>query len=201
MTNCVYRLLSLDKSIKEFYIGSTADLKRRTGQHKSDCNNSNSIPYNFKVYKFIREHGGWTNWKIDVELLTTGMEKKDRLELEQNYIECLQPHLNSNNALGHDSKEYHKEWYKEYYEKNKESIKETNKKYYEDNKESINEKHKQYRQNNKESIKEYNKDYNEKNKESIKEYTKQYSIDNKDKINARRRERRKEIKLKKTKVI
>ena len=95
--NCVYRIECLDKNIKEFYIGSTADLKQRTGKHKQDCKTSNS-----KVYNFIREHGGWNNWNIDIELLTTGMEKKDRLELEQNYIDCLKPELNSNNALGLD---------------------------------------------------------------------------------------------------
>ena len=159
MANCVYRLLSLDKNIKEFYIGSTADLKQRTRQHKSDCNNSNSINHNSKVYEFIRNNGGWNNWKIDIELLTTGMEKINRLELEQNYLDCLHPELNSQNALGFDKKEYMKEYSKE------------------------------YREDNKESIKEYNKDYNEKNRATILERKKQYRENNKDKISAKARER------------
>tara|TARA_R110002153_G_scaffold74830_1_gene194110 strand:+ start:122 stop:580 length:459 start_codon:yes stop_codon:yes gene_type:complete len=152
MANCVYRLLSLDKSIKEFYIGSTANLKERTRLHKSCCNNSNSKGYNYKVYTCIRENGGWDNWKVDIELLTTGMPEKDRKELEQNYIDCLKPQLNSINAIGMDKQEYQKEYQKEYRLDNKEQ-------------------------------------------------KKQYYDNNKDKINGRRREKRKQIKLKKTKVI
>ena len=51
-----------------------------------------------------------------MELLTTGMEKKDRLELEQNYLDCLHPELNSQNAIGLDmekKKEYDNAYHKE----------------------------------------------------------------------------------------
>tara|TARA_R110002153_G_scaffold86539_1_gene214879 strand:+ start:186 stop:773 length:588 start_codon:yes stop_codon:yes gene_type:complete len=195
MANCVYRLLCLDKNIKEFYIGSTADLKQRIGSHKSSCNNSNSLQYNLKVYKFIREHGGWNSWAFDIELLTTGMEEKDRKQLEQNYIDCLHPHLNSCNALGLDM-EKKKESKKKYY--NKESVKEYHKEYREDNKDKIKEYIKDYHQNNKESIKEQRKQYREKNKESIKDKKKEYREKNKESINATARER---YMLKKTKVI
>ena len=186
MANCVYRLLSLDKSIKEFYIGSTANLKERTRLHKSCCNNSNSKGYNYKVYTCIRENGGWDNWKVDIELLTTGMPEKDRKELEQNYIDCLKPQLNSINAIGMDKQEYQKEYQKEYRLDNKDKAKQYNKQYSIDNKD----KHKEYQ-------KEYQKEYRLDNKEQ----KKQYYDNNKDKINGRRREKRKQIKLKKTKVI
>jgi hypothetical protein len=32
------------------------------GQHKSKCNNYNNKDYDYKVYLFIRDHGGWDNW-------------------------------------------------------------------------------------------------------------------------------------------
>tara|TARA_R110002167_G_C12403751_1_gene627209 strand:+ start:98 stop:535 length:438 start_codon:yes stop_codon:yes gene_type:complete len=120
--SCVYRIECLDKSIPEFYIGSTRNLKQRTKQHKCDCNNSNRINHNIKIYEFIRKNGGWDNWKIDIELLTTGMERKDRKQLEQNYLDCLKPELNSYNAVG-DKKEYEKQ----YYQNNKEKILNENK--------------------------------------------------------------------------
>tara|TARA_R110000764_G_C10722402_1_gene348276 strand:- start:74 stop:487 length:414 start_codon:yes stop_codon:yes gene_type:complete len=119
MANCVYRIECLDTSIKEFYIGSTANLKERIRTHKSSCNNSNSKDYNSYVYKFIRGNGGWNNWRFDVELLTTGMEEKDRKELEQNYLDCLHPDLNSNNAKGLDM-EKKKEYDNAYHKENKE---------------------------------------------------------------------------------
>jgi len=97
MTSCVYRIECLDPEIKDIYIGSTVDLKERIKQHKKDCKNSNS-----KVYTFMREHGGWDNWKFDIELLATGYGKETRLEWEQNYIDCLKPSLNSKNAKGVD---------------------------------------------------------------------------------------------------
>ena len=193
MANCVYRLLCLDKNIKEFYIGSTADLKRRTGQHKYDCNNSNSPKHNFKVYTCIREHGGWDNWKVDIELLTTGMEKKDRLELEQNYIDCLKPDLNSKNALGHDRKETDKEYReknKEYQEKNRATILERKKQYRENNKDKIKEYRKKYREDNGDKMKEQSKQYYDNNKEKMKEQHKEYLEDNKDKINEYRKKYR-----------
>jgi len=97
MTNCIYRIECLNPEIKDFYIGSTVDLKERIGTHKFDCKNSN-----LKIYTFIRENGGWDNWKFDIELLTTGYDKEIRREMEQNYIDCLKPSLNSRNAKGHD---------------------------------------------------------------------------------------------------
>jgi len=103
MTNCVYRIECLNPEIKEIYIGSTKDLDERIKHHKKDCKNSNS-----KVYKFIREHGDMDNWKFDIELLTTGFDREQRLEMEQNYIDCLKPQLNSKNAKSIDTEKQKK---------------------------------------------------------------------------------------------
>ena len=85
--------------------------------------------------------------------------------------------------------EYNKEYYKEYYENNRERIKEYYennkeyyKEYYENNRERIKEYNKEYRENNKERIKEYKKEYRENNKERIKEYKKEYRENNKERI-------------------
>ena len=81
--NCVYRIECLDKNIKEFYIGSTKNLHKRSGLHKSTCYNINRPGYNYKVYQFIRENGGWDNWQIIIEYETKGYSRYDRSIEEQ----------------------------------------------------------------------------------------------------------------------
>jgi len=41
------------------YIGSTRDWIQRQRNHKSDFFNANRPAYNYKLYKTIRENGGW----------------------------------------------------------------------------------------------------------------------------------------------
>ena len=125
---CIYRIECKDPEIKQIYIGSTNYLERRIGEHKSHCINPKSKNYNTPVYQFIREYGGWDNWKFDIEQDCFGMPKEDIVELEQIFIGCLNPELNSRNATGADIERY-KEKNKEYKKINKESIKEYKKEY------------------------------------------------------------------------
>lgn len=48
----------------ECYIGSTKDLAQRKAAHKNCCNNESSKKYNFKLYKHIRDHGGFDKCDI-----------------------------------------------------------------------------------------------------------------------------------------
>ncbi len=96
MVGYVYKLCCDD--VNEFYIGSSFDMRDRKYKHKSNCNNSNSKKYNYKVYKYIRDNGGYENWKY--EILEEG-EFKNKKELqikEQECIKLLKPSLNSYNA-------------------------------------------------------------------------------------------------------
>ena len=61
---CIYRIVCRDPEIKECYVGSTTNLTKRRYQHKSLCNNVNNKGYNFYIYRFIRENGGFNNWEI-----------------------------------------------------------------------------------------------------------------------------------------
>jgi hypothetical protein len=54
-----YKIISISDDIDLCYVGSTANWKERQRQHKSICNNENSKLYNSKIYKTIRENGGW----------------------------------------------------------------------------------------------------------------------------------------------
>ena len=65
-TGIIYIIKCKDKSIKDWYIGSTINLKSRIMHHKSMCNNKNCKDYNCKKYKFIRENGGFDNFYFEI---------------------------------------------------------------------------------------------------------------------------------------
>ena len=84
-----------------------------------------------------------------------------------------------------------KEYYKEYYLKNKEKIAKKNKKYYIDHKEKLAEQKKKWCKENPEKMKEHRKRYYIKNRERILEYDKQWKEKNPEYIKEYQREYRK----------
>jgi hypothetical protein len=62
----IYKLCCNDSIIKDIYVGSATNFSRRKSGHKSYCNNPNNIKYNYHVYKFIRENGGWCECGCEV---------------------------------------------------------------------------------------------------------------------------------------
>ena len=58
---CVYQIFCKNPNVKDFYIGRTIDFTARKRNHKNSSNLSNS-----KLYRTIREHGGWDNWVMCV---------------------------------------------------------------------------------------------------------------------------------------
>ena len=94
MVSGVYCIVCKDTNIQEVYVGSTEDLKKRIREHKYNCNNKNSKKhYNLNVYKFIREHHGFDNWKfIWLELFKTDDTIFLR-QLEQNFIDTFPKEL------------------------------------------------------------------------------------------------------------
>ena len=60
----IYKIVCLDPNISDCYVGSTLHFRQRKYQHKNNCNSPNKTEYNFNIYKFIREHGGWENWEM-----------------------------------------------------------------------------------------------------------------------------------------
>ena len=67
-----------------YYLGSTKNMSRRKPVHKSDCKTSDT-----KVYRYIREHGGWDNFEFEV------IEECDNyFEREKELIIELEPPLN-----------------------------------------------------------------------------------------------------------
>jgi hypothetical protein len=139
-----YKIVCKDENIKDCYIGKTLDFKNRVRNHKSDCNNENSKEYNYKLYKFIRENGGWNNFDM-IEIETNEYNDKDSSFRERYWIKELNANLNIVIPLRKRN---------EWYEDNIKIISEKNKEYRKNNKKIINQKNKEYRENNKETLKE-----------------------------------------------
>ena len=174
----IYKLCCKDVDIKEIYVGSTTNFTQRKRKHKSDCNNVNNKGYNYFVYQFIRENGGWENWSM------VTIEKypcNDELELEQReryWMEQLKAKLNS--RIPTRSRE-------EWIEDNKDKLKEYKKQYNETNKDRISEKRKEYRKANEEKLSKKHKEWCHKNKDKIQKHKKKYRENNRDKIRNKRK--------------
>ena len=155
MKGIVYKIYCIDSSITEFYIGSSVNFKERKYDHKRNCNNIKRREYNYKVYKFIRNNGGFDNWDFEILLEPEVENKKElRLKYEAKYQLDLKPELNviqegrTPKEWREDNKEELIEYQKEYRENNKEKIKQ----YYENNKEKISRTKKEYYEDHKEEI-------------------------------------------------
>jgi hypothetical protein len=140
----IYKIVSKDITLTDSYIGHTTDLIKRKYKHKKACNNSNDNDYNNKVYKYIRNNGGWESFDVIMIEKYPCNDLNEAKRRERYYIESLKSTLNMTIPLRTDAE------------------------YYLDNKEKIKEQVKQYRIMHKEEIKIRTKEYREKNKEKIK---------------------------------
>jgi len=166
---CVYLIKhNQDFNNENVYIGSCCNFTRRKCAHKNVCNNPNYKIYDVKLYKTIRENGGWNEW-IMIKLHDYPCDSKYELNREERkVIDEYKAKLNCSIPT-RTIKEYHEERYEE----NKDIIKEKVKEYREQNKDKIKQKDKERYKQNKEKIKQREKERYEENKDKIKVKNKQ----------------------------
>ena len=155
----IYKLCCNDLSITDIYIGQTTDFRKRKNRHKFCCNNETAKGYDYNVYAFIRDNGGWDNWDmIEIERYEA-IDGNDAKKRERYWIEEFKASLNcklptrTNKEYIEHHKEHLDECKKIYRETHKEEKAITDKEYYEKNKEKILEKNKEYVEKNKEYLK------------------------------------------------
>ena len=139
----IYSISCKDKNVLEFYIGSTHDEIQRERHHKGYCNNENSEKYNYKVYNYIRDNGGWENWIFKVIQEFPCENKIELVIREQYHYDLLKPALNTKSPyIPEEERKEHKAIYDaKYREDNIEEISKYRAKYKKDNREKINKKH------------------------------------------------------------
>jgi len=141
------------------YVGSTTNFTRRKYEHKK-----NSISHHYKLYKTIRENGGWDCFNmLQVKVFPCNNKREANLE-ENNIMKELNSNMHSNIAFRN-----HKEYLRQYNIDNKEILSQKAKEYNEKNKEKITENKKRYYEENKEKFIERARNRYEKNKEKINE--------------------------------
>ena len=90
-----YKIVCNDPAITDCYNGSCVSLKDRKKTHKKSYTNPNSDGHNLKVYRFIRENGGWSNWTF-IQLELYPCNSKPELVLRERYwFDLLKPTLNT----------------------------------------------------------------------------------------------------------
>ena len=100
---CIYKICCKDVSVKDEYIGSTTNEVQRRYLHKKRCSDPKDKGHNFRVYQFIREHGGWDNWELVVIADNLGCTTSRALLFkEREYIEARGATLNSKSPVSTD---------------------------------------------------------------------------------------------------
>ena len=122
----IYKIVCKDLDIKDCYVGSTTNFNRRKLEHKRKYNNSNDKKYNYKVYKFIRDHGNFDNFDIIEVERYCAIDKNDLHARERYWLEKLKANLNCK-IPNRSKKEYMKEYEKT--DKRMQHKKEYNKEY------------------------------------------------------------------------
>ncbi|MFM7979100.1 MAG: hypothetical protein ACKPKO_07255, partial [Candidatus Fonsibacter sp.] len=83
-----------DPAITDTYIGSTNNHDAMKNMHICCSNNPQNSKGERPLYKFIRDHGGITNWDFEVLKNTYACNSIDEKSFKKEYILKLKPTLN-----------------------------------------------------------------------------------------------------------
>ena len=145
----IYKIQHLD--IDELlYVGSTTDFTRRKAEHKRVCNNANGKKYNTKIYKMIRDNGGFDCFKMTIIKEFPCNNKQEALTEEDRCIREMKSNMNAIRTI--IPQEEREIYTRLYYERNRNELVEKRKQYDRINKEKIAEYQLQYRQLNKDKL-------------------------------------------------
>ena len=105
------------------YIGHTTNFNQRKGKNKSICNNTKDNGYNRKLYRMIRDNGGWEMFRM-IEIKKYPCKDKQEAERgEYDIIRELKATLNiqimNNHFFFSDEEKIQKQKYNEEYKRNK----------------------------------------------------------------------------------
>ena len=167
----IYKIQHIDND-ELLYVGHTTEFTKRKTAHKSNTNNIDGKEFNNKVYKMIRENGGWDMFNmIEIKKFSCN-DKREAAAEEDRIMRELKATMNTQRACM--TKEDRSNDFKEFYKQNSDSIKQKVKCYREANKEKISEFKKKYQQENAEEIKLKKQQYYKDNAEKFKEKAKLY---------------------------
>ncbi len=104
----LYKIVCNDLSIKDCYVGHTINMTKRKCTHKHACNNMNDKAHNLKIYKIIRQNGGWDNWSMILVEKFPCKDKNEACKRERELYEELDAKMNM--VRPYRTHEEHKEY-------------------------------------------------------------------------------------------
>ena len=90
-----YKIYCVNHDITDMYIGHTTNFVQRKHGHKQSCTNNKNRSYNCKLYNFIRDHGGWNNWIMEIIAFRNCDDQYVARKYEQEYFKEYNATLNS----------------------------------------------------------------------------------------------------------
>jgi hypothetical protein len=91
----IYKITCNDDSVKDVYVGHTTNFVQRKHAHKQSCINEKAPNHKCKLYKVIRENGGWFNWRMEIINFFNCKDHYEARIKEQEYFVLLNATLNS----------------------------------------------------------------------------------------------------------
>ncbi len=130
----IYKIVCNDLTNKDCYIGHTTNMAKRKHNHKYVCNNENDNYHNNKLYKIIRQNGGWSNWTMVLVETFPCKDNHEACKRQRELYEELGANMNrieADEELDQYNKEYRDERKLDLKQKQK-HYREANKDYYKD---------------------------------------------------------------------
>ena len=91
----IYKITCKDPSIQDVYVGHTVNFVQRKKAHRRACMNSKYPNHNCKVYKVMRNNGGWDNWNMDIVAFYKCNDLDEARQKEQEHFVALNATMNS----------------------------------------------------------------------------------------------------------
>jgi len=91
----IYKITCNDPNVTDSYVGHTTNFVQRKYAHKNGVTNEKSPCYNLKLYRTIRDNGGWDSWKMEmVQFYNCKNIYEAKIKEQEHYTE-LKASLNS----------------------------------------------------------------------------------------------------------
>ena len=94
----IYKIQHIEKD-ELLYVGHTTDFTKRKYQHKFSCRTITDRVYNSKVYKTIRENGGWEMFNMTVVKKFPCDDKNEAASEEDKVMRMLKANMNSRGSI------------------------------------------------------------------------------------------------------